>query len=133
MADATPESTFDAVKYVTGRIRIVWAVLGALAIPVAWGGSHLYDLVIWVEQNRAHEEAQDAKDKDTETKFKLVANDRDSENRRSDERINIVLGQLDSIREVLIELTPPRKRSRLRRGFAVQRTKERELLLGRSF
>ena len=98
MAEPTPESSYDAVKYVAGQMRVVWAVLAAVSAPAIWAGTHLYDTVIWVERNRAHEEAQDAKAADFEVKFKLADLDRDNANRRSNERVSIVMGELDSIR-----------------------------------
>lgn len=130
MAGPTPESSYDAVRYVTNRIRVVWGLLAALAVPIGWGAAHIYDLGVLVEKNRSHEETQDAEVADLELRLKISGLTRDSDDQRANERAGMVFGQLDAIREILVELVPKRSRAKLRDEFRAQRKRERDLLLG---
>lgn len=132
MAEATPESSYDAVKFVTGRIRIVWGVLVAFLAPVAWGLVHIYDLGVFVESDRAHEERQDQLAKGVDIKFSLVDLERERTNRTSDERMKILLSQIALLRETLLEQVHPRKQAKLRKKFQAQQTELNDVLIGNS-
>lgn len=130
MAAPTPESSYDAVKFVTSRVRVIYGLLTVLTAPVVWGGFRAYDLGVFVEKDRAHEEKQDQVAKDVETKFKLVDLERERTNTTSDERMKVLLSQIALLRETLLEQVHPRKQAKLRQKFQAQQAKLTEVLIG---
>ncbi len=130
MAEPTPESSYDAVKFVTTRMRVVFGLMAALATPVVWGVVHLVDFGVFIESSRAHEGDQDQTDKDFEVKFKLLRLELETKDKTYKRRVGMLLEGIDGLRESMLEMAPRGKQARLRREFRTQRDKERRALLG---
>ena len=130
MAEPTPESSYDAVKFVTTRMRIVFGLMAVLTTPVVWVVVHLVDVGVFIESSRAHEGNQDQTDADFKVKFKLLRLEGVTREKMHKRRVGMLLEAIDGLRESMLEMAPRGKQARLRREFRVQRDKERKALLG---
>jgi hypothetical protein len=131
MAGPSPENSYDAVEFVIQKLRIVYVFLAGLVTLLASGAFYVYDIGVYVERARAHEEQQDARIKDWGIKLDLHKNEgHGSTRRRQESHLKVLLEQHDTIRELILEMAPMKKRARLRRVFQRQRDRERDILLG---
>lgn len=131
MKDPTPEQTFDAVKYATGKFRVVYGVLSLILGGLVYAATHIYDIGVYMEKARAHEERQDQRISDATLSLKVHSSGRhDSQEKRSAQTTKVLLDHLDTMREALLESAPSKRRSRMRREFRKQRDRERAILLG---
>lgn len=132
MVAPTSQDAIEVGKVLADKLKPYRAfVLGVLGL-LATGAVRVYDIGVFVEKTKAHEDQQDKNLlKLKEVHEKHVEKGHDIHAERDREIIEVLVNDLALLRHMVVELLPRNKRDNARRQFEAQRKAELQLLSGR--